>query len=213
MNTAVAIIAGAPQWIEKPRLEWTSEDKKKANLDSVAKYILYKMLDNNMFSKIHTCTAAKEIWEKLTQICEGNEETKEDKLTVALQKFELIKMMPEETMAEFDERFISYVIELSRLGKSYCNRELALKVMRALPKEWDVKTMAMQESKDLNKMELHDLFANIKAYVFRKIMCHFMRLCVNFMIYGVHVILVACLSFGCVDETWDDRGVSLFKIF
>ncbi|KZT75427.1 hypothetical protein F511_47549 [Dorcoceras hygrometricum] len=38
--------------------------------------------------------------------------------------------------------------------------------MRALPKEWDVKTMAMRESKDLNKMELHDLFANLKAYEF-----------------------------------------------
>ncbi|KZT75209.1 hypothetical protein F511_47766 [Dorcoceras hygrometricum] len=38
--------------------------------------------------------------------------------------------------------------------------------MRALPKEWDVKTMAMRESKDLNKLELHDLFANLKAYEF-----------------------------------------------
>ncbi|KZV39172.1 hypothetical protein F511_25802, partial [Dorcoceras hygrometricum] len=74
------------------------------------------------------------IWEKLIQICEGNEETKENKLTVALQKFELIKMKPEESMAEFDERFRSLVIELARLNNMYSNRELALKVMRALPK-------------------------------------------------------------------------------
>ncbi|KZV41208.1 hypothetical protein F511_17167 [Dorcoceras hygrometricum] len=119
-----------------------------------------------MLSNIQTCTTAKEIWEKLVQICEGNEETKENKLTVALQKFELIKMKPEETMAEFDERFSSLVIELARLNKTYSNRELALKVMRALPKEWDVKTMAIRELKDLNKLELHDLFANLKAYEF-----------------------------------------------
>ncbi|KZV26383.1 hypothetical protein F511_37437 [Dorcoceras hygrometricum] len=50
------------------------------------------------------------------------------------------------------------------LGKEYSNRELAPKVMRALPREWDVKTMAMRESKDLNQLELHDLFANLKAY-------------------------------------------------
>ncbi|KZV55573.1 hypothetical protein F511_12679 [Dorcoceras hygrometricum] len=166
MNTAVAITAGAPQWIEKPRQEWTSEDKNKANLDNVSKDILYKMLKNNMFSKIQTCTNAKDIWEPLTQICEGNEETKENKLTVALQKFELIKMKPEETMDDFDESFSSLVIELARLNKTYSNRELALKVMREHPKEWDVKTMAMRESKDLNKMELHDLFANLKAYEF-----------------------------------------------
>ncbi|KZV37065.1 hypothetical protein F511_05305 [Dorcoceras hygrometricum] len=47
-NTAMAISSGAAQWVEKPRLGWTSEDKKKANLD---KDNLYKMLDNNMFSE------------------------------------------------------------------------------------------------------------------------------------------------------------------
>ncbi|KZV20922.1 hypothetical protein F511_08836 [Dorcoceras hygrometricum] len=119
-----------------------------------------------MFSEIKTCTTAKEIWEKLTQICEGNDETKENKLTVAQQKYESIKMREGETMPEFDERFSAVVIELTSLGKEYSNRELALKVMRALPREWDVKTMAMRESKDLNKLELYDLFANLKAYEF-----------------------------------------------
>ncbi|KZV49921.1 hypothetical protein F511_31553 [Dorcoceras hygrometricum] len=119
-----------------------------------------------MFSKIKNCATAKEIWEKLTQICEGNDETKENKLTVAQQKYEAIKMKDGETMAEFDERFSVVVIELNSLGKEYSNRELALKVMRAVPKEWDVKTMAMRESKDLNNLKLHDLFANLKAYEF-----------------------------------------------
>ncbi|KZV28506.1 hypothetical protein F511_15586 [Dorcoceras hygrometricum] len=119
-----------------------------------------------MFSKIKTCATAKDIWEKLVQICEGSDETKENKLTVAQQKYEAIKMKDGETMADFDERFSAIIIELNSLGKEYSNRELVLKVMRALPREWDVKTMAMRESKDLNKMELHDLFANLKAYEF-----------------------------------------------
>ncbi|KZV57249.1 hypothetical protein F511_39871 [Dorcoceras hygrometricum] len=119
-----------------------------------------------MFSKIKTCATAKEIWEKLTQICEGNDETKENKLTVAQQKYESIKMKDGETITEFNERFSAVVIELTSLGKEYINRELALKVMRSLPRQWDVKTMAMRESKDLNKLELHDLFANLKAYEF-----------------------------------------------
>ncbi|KZV57775.1 hypothetical protein F511_13320 [Dorcoceras hygrometricum] len=119
-----------------------------------------------MFSKIKTCATAKDIWEKLVQICEGSDETKENKLTVAQQKYEAIKMKDGETMADFDERFCAIIIELNSLGKEYSNRELVLKMMRALPREWDVKTMAMRESKDLNKMELHDLFANLKAYEF-----------------------------------------------
>ncbi|KZV18667.1 hypothetical protein F511_40601 [Dorcoceras hygrometricum] len=114
-----------------------------------------------MFSKIITCATTKEIWEKLIQICEGNDETKENKLTVAQQKYESIMMREGETMTEFDERFSDVVIEITSLGKEYNNRELTLKVMRALPREWDVKTMAMRESKDLNKLELHDLFLQI----------------------------------------------------
>ncbi|XP_073309953.1 uncharacterized protein [Primulina huaijiensis] len=119
-----------------------------------------------MFTKIKTCTTAKEIWEKLTQLCKGNDQTKENKLTVAIQKFDNAKMKPGETIVELDERFSSIIIELTSLGKKYSNREIALKVMRALPREWDVKTIAMRESKDLNKLELHDLFADLKAYEF-----------------------------------------------
>ncbi|XP_073152812.1 uncharacterized protein [Henckelia pumila] len=139
VNTIVAMSGGGPQYVEKPRVEWTAEDKKKANLDNVAKDILYKTLDKNNFNKIKMCKTAKEIWEKLIQLCEGNEQTKENKLSVATQKFDNIKMKPGESMAGFDERVSCIVIELNALGKTYPNREVILKVIRGLPKEWDVK--------------------------------------------------------------------------
>ncbi|XP_073120107.1 uncharacterized protein [Henckelia pumila] len=166
INTVVALSGGSPQYIEKPRIEWTAEDKKKANLENVAINILYKTLDKNTFSKIKMCKTGKEIWEKLIQLCEGNEQTKENKLSVSTQRFDNIRMKPGESMAEFDERVSSIVIELNALGKTYPNREVILKVIRGLPKELNVKTMAMIESKDLNKLELHDLFADLKAYEF-----------------------------------------------
>ncbi|XP_073139045.1 uncharacterized protein [Henckelia pumila] len=134
VNNVVAITGGEPQMVEKPRMEWTNEDKKKANLDSVAKDILYKTLDKNMFSKIKACSTSKEIWEKLTQLCERNDQTKENKLTVAIQMVDNVKMKPGETMTEFDKRFSNIICELIALGKIYTNRENALKVMRALPK-------------------------------------------------------------------------------
>ena len=43
----------------------------------------------------------------MTQLSEGNEQTKENKLMVANQKFENIKMLPGEKMDDFDERFSS----------------------------------------------------------------------------------------------------------
>ena len=74
VDPANAFIDGVPKMIEKPQHEWTIEDKKKDNLDIVAMDILYKTLDKNMFSKIQTCANAKEIWERLTQLCEGNDQ-------------------------------------------------------------------------------------------------------------------------------------------
>ncbi|KZV45913.1 hypothetical protein F511_27697 [Dorcoceras hygrometricum] len=87
-NLAFAVSNGEPQFLEKARHEYTNDDKKKANLDNVARDILYKTLDKdkNMFSKIKTCATTKDIWEKLVQIYEGSDETKENKLTVAQQK-------------------------------------------------------------------------------------------------------------------------------
>ncbi|XP_075507491.1 uncharacterized protein LOC142544317 [Primulina tabacum] len=134
-NTTIAVTEDAQEMVEKQRSEWTSEDKKKANLDNVAKDILYKTLDKNTFSKIKMCPTTKEIWEKLIQISEKNEQTKEKKLSVAMQKFENLKMKDGETLREFDERFSILVNELAALGKELDNREVALKLMRALPRE------------------------------------------------------------------------------
>ncbi|KZV57391.1 hypothetical protein F511_36700 [Dorcoceras hygrometricum] len=40
-NTAVAVSDGAPIMVEKPRFEWTIEDKRKGNLENAANDILY----------------------------------------------------------------------------------------------------------------------------------------------------------------------------
>ncbi|XP_047318744.1 uncharacterized protein LOC124922058 [Impatiens glandulifera] len=79
-------------------------------------------------------------------------------------KLDNFKMRPGETMTEFDARFSKIVTTLAILDKTYNNREVTIKVMCALPREWDIKTMAMRESKDLNMMELFDLLVDLKAY-------------------------------------------------
>ncbi|XP_047306274.1 uncharacterized protein LOC124909659 [Impatiens glandulifera] len=103
VSTDKTLTNGAPEMKEKPKYEWTAEDKRKVNLGNVAKDILYKTLDKNIFSKIKSCSTAKEIWKKLTQLCEGNDQTKENKLMVAIQMFESINMRLRVTMTEFDE--------------------------------------------------------------------------------------------------------------
>lgn len=58
-----------------------------------------------------------------------------------MKKIENIKIKPLESLNDFDEIFNSIIIELAALEKSNTNREVALKIMKVFPREWDVKTM------------------------------------------------------------------------
>lgn len=111
-------------------------------------------------------SSAKDIWEKKIQLCKSNDQPKENKLHVAIQKFDGIKMNFGDSISVFDERVRNIIIKISALGKEYGDKKVALEVMRALSREWDVKTMVVRESKDLNKLKLHDLFVYLKAYEF-----------------------------------------------
>lgn len=43
---------------------------------------------------------------------------------------------------------------------------MALKVLRVLPQELDMKRIAMKKFKDLSKMFTHELFSDLKAFEF-----------------------------------------------
>ncbi|WP_369015563.1 hypothetical protein, partial [Serratia marcescens] len=54
--------------VQKPRGEWTGEDSRRANLDSLAVNFLYTKMSDEMLEQVLDLTTAKQIWEKLTQI-------------------------------------------------------------------------------------------------------------------------------------------------
>ncbi|KAL8542500.1 hypothetical protein ACS0TY_003386 [Phlomoides rotata] len=165
-NTSNDLTTKTVQVIPKPKKEWTDEDKRRANLDNVAKNTIYHTLDKIVFNKIKQCKTTKEIWEQLEMMCEGTNQIKENKLMIVVQKFENFKKKTGESLAKFDSRFTEILNEMESLGKDYSQREKNLKVLRALPTEWDMKVVAMRESKDLSNITIFELFSNLKAFEF-----------------------------------------------
>ena len=51
-------------------------------------------------------------------------------------------------------RFTTVVDELTSLGKVYTNEENVYKVLRNLPRSWEIKVTAIREAKDLTNMTL-----------------------------------------------------------
>ncbi|KAG5611414.1 hypothetical protein H5410_022695 [Solanum commersonii] len=60
--------------------------------------------------------------------------------------------------------FTTIVNELVSLGKIYTTEELVDKVLRTLPKSWEIKVTAIREAKDLTTMSLDELVGNLKTY-------------------------------------------------
>ncbi|KAI3445257.1 hypothetical protein Pfo_001922 [Paulownia fortunei] len=65
------------------------------------------------------------------------------------------------------EIFTTLINGLTALGKEYTSKEMVLKEIRGLPKNWDIITVAMRELKNLLKISLHEFFSDLKACEFK----------------------------------------------
>ncbi|XP_019160039.1 PREDICTED: uncharacterized protein LOC109156643 [Ipomoea nil] len=114
---AAAQGAGAEQMVPKPKSQLTTEERTRANLDNVAQNILYNSLDDSLFPRVRKCKNAMEIWNVLMNLGEGDEQEKDNKLTVAMKKFEDFKMLPNEAVTDMELRLTRLMGDLSALGK------------------------------------------------------------------------------------------------
>ncbi|KAL8503185.1 hypothetical protein ACS0TY_022074 [Phlomoides rotata] len=72
-------------------------------------------------------------------------------------------MLPNEIIDELDSRFTIIMNEINILGKEYPKREIALKIIRALPEKWDVFTVMFQNTNDLTQITAKQLFSEFKS--------------------------------------------------
>ncbi|GAB2297724.1 hypothetical protein Dimus_031811 [Dionaea muscipula] len=65
-----------------------------------------------------------------------------------------------------ESRFTTIHNELTMLNKVYTNKEMCMKILRALLVEWSMKVTAMRETKNLTTTTIFQLFSDLKAYEF-----------------------------------------------
>ncbi|XP_031099820.1 uncharacterized protein LOC116004021 [Ipomoea triloba] len=131
----VAIDRTSPEMIPKEKSLLTTEERTRVNLDNIAKDILYKALDESLFPRVRKCKNAKDIWDVLMLIGDGDEQEKENKLTIAMKKFEDFKLNPKESITEMEARLIKLLMEINDLDeKKLTQKEINLKILRGLPK-------------------------------------------------------------------------------
>ncbi|XP_019157180.1 PREDICTED: uncharacterized protein LOC109153771 [Ipomoea nil] len=167
VNTQAAAQGADPTvLIPKPKSQLTSEEKTRANLNNVVRDILYKCLDDSLFPRVRKCKTTKQIWDTLMDLGEGDEQEKDNKLTMAMKRFEDFKILPNEIIGEMEFRFTNLLVDISDLGKEPTQKEINLKILRGLPKAWDMKLTAMRDHRDLKSIQTTKIFSDLKAYEF-----------------------------------------------
>ena len=78
----------------------------------------------------------------------GTNKIKESKISFLVHRFELFKMLENETISKMITRFTDITNFLASLGKEYTQVEKLRKIIHALTSDWEKKTTAIEEANE-----------------------------------------------------------------
>jgi hypothetical protein len=151
-----------------PAVPPTSDKAVKLNENnSKAINALLNGLSDTVFTKVAHCKSAKEIWDKLQNIYEGDSKVKIAKLQTYRGQFEQLKMKEDEDIIAYFLRVDEIVNEIIGLGEEIKEFVIVQKVLRSLPMRFNPKISALEERLDLNSISMDELHGIFTAYEMR----------------------------------------------
>jgi hypothetical protein len=135
--------------------------------NSKATNALLNGLCESVFTKVIHCKSAKEIWDKLQNIYEGDSKVKATKLQTYRGQFEQLKMKEDENIAAYFLRVDETVNAIIGLGEEIKESVIVQKVLRSLPMRFDPKISTLEERADLDSISMDELHGIFTAYEMR----------------------------------------------
>ncbi|KAA0032992.1 gag-pol polyprotein [Cucumis melo var. makuwa] len=111
-----------------------------------------------------TTVDAKEAWRILEVAFEGTSKVKISRLQLITSKFEALKLSEDETVSEYNERVLEIANESLLLGEKIPDSKIVRKVLRSLPRKFDMKITAIEEAHDITKLKLDELFGSLLTF-------------------------------------------------
>jgi len=144
--------------------EWTAIEDELSLRDSKALNALFNGVDKNMFKLIMQCTVAKDAWEILKSAHEGTPKVKSAKLQLLTTKFENLRMLEDESIQDYHLNILDITDALDSLGEKISEEKLVRKILRSLPKKFDMKVSAVEEAQDLSNMKVDELIGSVQNF-------------------------------------------------
>ena len=146
---------------KEAQADWDEAKIKAANFNSRAWNALFSAVTNEEFKKISSTETAKEAWTIYQTTYEGTKAIKDSKLLRLTTSFEEIKMEEDESFDEFYAKLKDIVNSAFNLGETIPEPKIVRKVLRSLHERFHAKIMAIEESKDIDKIPLTELVGNL----------------------------------------------------
>jgi hypothetical protein len=124
-------------------------------------------LGESIYTKVVHCKSAKEIWEKLQNIYEGDSKVKEPNFQTYIGQFKQLKMKEDDNIATYFLRFDEIVNAIIGLGEEIEEFVIVQKVLRSLPIRIDPKISALEERAYLDSIIMDELHGIFTAYEMR----------------------------------------------
>ncbi|XP_057452263.1 uncharacterized protein LOC130744085 [Lotus japonicus] len=144
--------------------EWTKEEDDKALSNSKALNAIFNGVDKNMFRLINTCTVAKDAWEILRLAHEGTTRVRVSRLQLLTTQLENLKMKEDETISEFHMRVRDMVNASFAMGEQMSEEKLVRKILRSLPKRFDMKVTTTEEAQDIGTIKVDELIGSLQTF-------------------------------------------------
>jgi hypothetical protein len=113
------------------------------------------------------CKSAKEIWEKLEVVYEGDRKVRESKLQTYRTQFENMKMEEEENIFEYLHRVDEVVNSIRSAGEELTYKPIMKNILRSLPMRYDAKISIIEDRLGLDTLTIDQLHGIFTAYEMR----------------------------------------------
>ncbi|XP_073221493.1 uncharacterized protein [Cicer arietinum] len=147
------------------RQQTTFKDCKKRDCKTL--FYIQQSVDSNKFERISKASTSKEAWEILVKYYTGGEKAKKVKLQMLRRQYELLQMEEDEVVADYFNRVQVVVNQMRTNGESLTEVVIIEKILRTLTQRYNHIMVAIEESKDLDKMKVEDLQGSLEAHELR----------------------------------------------
>jgi len=149
----------------------TNEEKRNykglQKLDSKARFLLYQCVNSKVFNRISKAETAKEVWDILVKTYGDGDKNKRVKMQTLRWQFECMTMEESDTVVEYFDKVQEHVNAMRACKDKVSNQYVADKILQTLPPRFDHVVVAIEETRDLETMELEELQHSLEAHEHR----------------------------------------------